>query len=182
MKETMIEYAKKTSRVHDWWSEAEISKFNAEHKTKYINNNIYFIPKDIKTNLTSIENKLSYSLPLDIIEYIDLFWHPCVKGFYKIQESIILFSVIKYDNETDDAFLYHKCGIMDMINTLEKISGGEQKRYLPIGWTGYSGGYILYDLKTGMIYEEDFDNVGMPSEEPLANSLKELISNLNIIK
>lgn len=182
MKEAMVKYAEKAAKIPNWWSISEIEKFNKEHKTEYINNGIYFIPKDAKTSLTTIENNLGYTLPLDILDYIDLFWHPCVKGFYKIEECIILFSVIKYDNEADDAFLYHKYGLIDMAKTWKEISGGDVKRYLPIGWTGYSGGYILYYLKTGMIYEEDFDNVGVPSEKPLANSLKELISNLNVSK
>lgn len=182
MKEAIIEYAKKVSEVQNWWSMEELDKFSEEYKNKYINNNIYFITKSSEVNLTIIEKTLGFVPPLDILEYMNLFWHPCIKGFYKIEESIVLFSVIKYDNESDDDFLYHKYGLLDMAKSWKETAGGDLKRYLPIGWTGYSGGYILYDLKTGMIYEEDFDNVGVPSEEPLANSLEELISNLSVIE
>ena len=182
MKEAIVKYAKRTLKIHNWWSAAEIESFNKEHKAKYISKGVYFIPKGVKTDLTKVEDELGYALPCDIVDYIDFFWHPCVKGYYKIEECIILFSVIKYDDETDDAFLYHKNGLLNMVETWKESSGGDVKKYLPIGWTGYSGGYILYDLKTGMIYEEDFDNVGVPSEEPLAHSLKELISNLNVSK
>lgn len=58
--------------------------------------------------------------------------------------------------------------------------GGDVALYLPIGWTGYSGTYILYELSTGGIFEEDMDNVGIPAKEPFANSLKELIRDLSL--
>lgn len=73
MKDAMVEYAEKASKEQNWWSIAEIEKFNKEHKTKYINNNIYFIPKDAKTSLKTIENDLGYTLPVDILDYINLF-------------------------------------------------------------------------------------------------------------
>ena len=64
--------------------------------------------------------------------------------------------------------------------TIKKNRGGNITQYLPIGWTSYSGGYILYELSTGRIFEEDIDNVGIPAKEPLADSLKELIRGLSL--
>lgn len=81
--------------------------------------------------------------------------------------------------ESDDNIMRQKDGIIDLGKNWRDLYGGDISQYLPIGWTGYSGSYILYEVRTGRIFEEDFDNDGMPAEEPFANSLKELMQGLS---
>ena len=114
MKEAIIEYAKKVSEVQNWWSMEELDKFGEGHKNKYINNNIYFIPKSSEANLTIIEKTLGFVPPLDVLDYMNLFWHPCIKGFCKIVECVFIDTKILkvvFDKKTGVdliAFRYHK--------------------------------------------------------------------------
>lgn len=182
MKETIIKYAERASKIPNWWSSSEVGDFNEQLKKLYIDKRIYFIPRNTKTDFSKFENELGYQMPFDIREYINLFWHPYIKGFYKIDECIILFSVIKYDNESCDDVLYHENGIIKLADEWRSVFGGNTQKFLPIGWLDYTGRYLLYEINTGKIYTEKFDCEGMPSDQPLADSLKELIENLNVCK
>lgn len=111
---------------------------------------------------------------------INLFWHPYIYGYYKLHECIILFSCHNHKTEADDDIMCQKNGIVDLGKRWRDNYGGDITQYLPIGWTSYSGGYILYELSTGRIFEEDIDNEGIPANEPFAGSLKELIRGLSL--
>ena len=50
-----------------------------------------------------------------------------------------------------------------------------------IGWLGYSGGYVLYEVSSHNIFLENLDIDGEVEDKPIANSLKELINNMNVI-
>lgn len=52
------------------------------------------------------------------------------------------------------------------------------QQYIPIGWTSYSGGSILYDRNTSKIYIKDMDEKII--QEPIADNLAELISQLEV--
>ena len=55
------------------------------------------------------------------------------------------------------------------------------KKFIPIGWLGYSGGYVLYEVSSHNIFLENMDIDGEVEDKPIANSLKELINNMNVI-
>lgn len=58
---------------------------------------------------------------------------------------------------------------------------GDIKTFIPIGWLGYSGGYVLYEVSSHNIFLENMDIDGEVEDKPIANSLKELINNMNVI-
>ena len=56
---------------------------------------------------------------------------------------------------------------------------GDLNRYMPIGiYDAYSCSFLLYEVETGRIFIEDLDNEGGVENEPVADSLKELILGL----
>ena len=55
------------------------------------------------------------------------------------------------------------------------------KKFIPIGWLGYSGGYVLYEVSSHNIFLENMDIDGKVEDKPIANSLKELINNMNVV-
>lgn len=55
------------------------------------------------------------------------------------------------------------------------------KKFIPIGWLGYSGGYVLYEVSSHNIFLENMDVDGEVEDKPIANSLKELINNMNVL-
>lgn len=57
---------------------------------------------------------------------------------------------------------------------------GDIKKFIPIGWLGYSGGYVLYEVSSHNIFLENMDIDGEVEDKPIANSLKELINNMNV--
>ena len=54
------------------------------------------------------------------------------------------------------------------------------KKFIPIGWLGYSGGYVLYEVSSHNIFLENMDVDGEVEDKPIANSLKELINNMQV--
>lgn len=54
------------------------------------------------------------------------------------------------------------------------------KKFIPIGWLGYSGGYVLYEVSSHNIFLENMYVDGEVEDKPIANSLKELINNMNV--
>lgn len=179
MREALLKYFEKYKHSSNKYNEQDYSRITPEIKRAF-DSGIYLIERHSITNVSLIEKELGYALPNDIIEYINLFWHSAIYGYYIIPECIILFSVIKYNDESDDDILHHKNSIIAMAREWKNISKDNFSKYLPIGWTGYSGVYILYEIETGKIYEEDFDTEGTVSAEPIADSLKELIMNLQL--
>jgi hypothetical protein len=57
---------------------------------------------------------------------------------------------------------------------------GDIKKFIPIGWLGYSGGYVLYEVSSHNIFLGNMDIDGEVEDKPIANSLKELINNMNV--
>jgi len=177
----LIEYSNRTKDIFNWWHKEDyIYKISSEFTENYISKNIYFIQRKKKTDLSVFEKEFGYKLPSDIADYINLFWHPSIKGFYKIDECIILFPVIKYDNENENDVIFHKNCVINLAREWVKIKNGDVNKYLPIGWTLYTGSSVLYDLNSKNIYIEDLDIEGKPSDKPIADSLVDLINNLRV--
>ena len=179
MRNALINYFNRTSSNEQWWSKDDLDKFGKEFYP-FLNKKIYLIERRDKTDFTILKNRFGYDIPNDIQEYINLFWHPYIKGFYKEDECIILFPVIKYDNESCDDVLYHENGLIKLADEWESVFGGNIQEFLPIGWLVYTGRYVLYEIKTGKIYIEKYGCEGVPSERPISNSFTELINKLNI--
>ena len=61
---------------------------------------------------------------------------------------------------------------------------GDIKKFIPIGWLNYSGGFVLYEISTGKIYIEDTnaDIEGVVYHKSISNSLKYLIEHLQIAR
>lgn len=140
----------------------------------------FFVERQDQTSFDLFEKEMGYPLPQDICEYINAYWHPGIFGYYKINECIVLFPVVRYINDTIDSILTQKDGLINSAKKWSELYGGDTTRYLPIGYLSYSEINILYEIDSGKIYLEDMDNEGFPENEPIANSLKELICNLKI--
>ena len=180
MIEAILSYAAKADNNPNYCNtfEFDFQKINSNIR-KQMENGDFFLRRTTITNFKIFEETFGYKLPPDIGDLINLFWHPYIYGYYKIHECIILFSCHQHKTETDDDVLRQKDGIIDIATTWRDTYDGDITRYLPIGWTGYSGKYILYELSTGRIFCEDFDNDGEPEKEPIADSVKELIYGLS---
>ncbi len=179
MEEAILSYAAKAKNNPDYCPVYDRQGMNLNIR-KQVERGEYFVRRTSKTDFKIFEDTFGYKLPSDIGDLINLFWHPYIYGYYKydkIAECIILFSCHQHKTETDDDILRQKYGIIDL--GIEWRDEGDITQYLPIGWTGYSGSTILYELSTGRIFCEDFDNDGEPEKEPIANSLKELITGLS---
>lgn len=125
------------------------------------------------------EKEFGYKLPLEIVSYINIFWHPYISGYSNVHECIVLFSVLKRKGDSGDDLLFYKNGLITMAREWAEI--GDIQEYIPIGWLGYSGGYILYEVKSNHIFLEHMDIDGAVDNKPIAASLKELIDNLQLI-
>lgn len=181
MEEAILSYAAKAKNNPNFCDGEDLRKVNHNIR-KQMERGEYFVRRTSKTDFKIFEETFGYKLPSDIGDLINLFWHPYIYGFYKydkIGEDIVLFSCHKHKTETDDDILRQEFGIIDLGIEWRDRSEGDITQYLPIGWTGYSGRNILYELSTGRIFCEHLDNVKEPEEEPIANSLKELITGLS---
>ena len=139
--------------------------------------NHYFV---IKKWFICIKKKYGYDLSKEISDYINMYWHTYISGYYCSNESIILFAVLKFEGDSENDILFYKNGLMDLSNRWEKI--GNINKYIPIGWLGYSGGFVVYEKNTGNIYIEntEADIDGILEDRPIAGCLKELINNMEI--
>ncbi|MDE5873504.1 MAG: hypothetical protein K2H07_06275 [Lachnospiraceae bacterium] len=181
MEEAILSYAAKAKNNPDYNIYEDLREFNPNIR-KQMECGEYFVRRTSKTDFKIFEDTFGYKLPSDIGDLINLFWHPFIYGFYKydkIHERITLFSCHRHKTETDDDILRQKNGIIDLGIDWRDHFGGDITQYLPIGWISYSGLAILYELSTGRIFCEDLDNEGEPEKEPIANSLKELITGLS---
>lgn len=75
--------------------------------------------------------------------------------------------------------LFYKNSLISMAEDWEEM--GDIKKFIPIGWLGYSGGYVLYEVSSHNIFLENMDVDGEVEDKPIANSLKELINNMNVL-
>lgn len=181
MEEAILSYAAKAKNNPNFCDSEDLRKVNLNIR-KQMERGEYFVRRTSKTDFKIFEDTFGYKLPSDIGDLINLFWHPYIYGFYKydkIGECIILFSCHQHKTETDDDILRQKYGIIDLGIEWRDLCGGDITQYLPIGWTNYSGRSILYELSTGRIFCEHLDNEGEPEKEPIADSLKELITGLS---
>lgn len=140
----------------------------------------YPVERTDKTDLSLYEDEYGYELPAEIQDYINIFWHTHIHGYCYNKECIVLFPVLKMEGDNCNDILWYKHGIIHLAKEWEQV--GDIKKYVPIGWLSYSGGFVLYDIGSGKIYLEDpdADIDGVVGEEAIANNLVELINSLNI--
>lgn len=142
----------------------------------------FFVERQDQTFFDLFAKEMGYPLPQDICGYINAYWHPGIFGYYKINECIVLFPVVRYINDTPNSILMQEDGLINSAKKWNELYGGDIAKYLPIGYLSYSETNVLYEICSGKIFLEDLDNEGFPENEPIANSLKELICNLKIFK
>ena len=108
---------------------------NYFEKTKqYLN---YYTNEDFSTVCEDIKKEIN--------DYINLFWHPCIRGYCNTKESIVLFSVLKKEGDSSDDILFYENSLISMAKDWENM---------------YVDGEV--------------------EDKPIANSLKELINNMNV--
>lgn len=92
----------------------------------------------------------------------------------------MLFSVLKKEGDSSNDVLFYKNGLIDLAN--HWAEDGDINKYVPIGWLGYSGSFVLYEVDTGEIFLEDrnADVDGVVEDKPVAHSIAELINNLRL--
>lgn len=132
-------------------------------------------------DLSLYEREIGRKVPDDLAELLG-YWQPGIFGFYKdFRECFMLFSAVRFKGEGENDFLQHKYGLIDSAKSWVSLYGGDIKRYIPIGiYDVYSSNFLLYEVGTGRIFIEDFDNDGEVEDEPAAESLKELIAGLEL--
>ena len=142
---------------------------NYFEKTKQYPN--YYANEDFSTICDDIKKEIDE-------QYINLFWHLCIRGYCNTKEVIVLFSVLKKEGDSSDDILFYKNSLISMAKDWEEM--GDIKKFIPIGWLGYSGGYVLYEVSSHNIFLENMDIDGEVEDKPIANSLKELINNMQV--
>ena len=178
MRETIQNYFEKTKQYPDYYSNEDFSTICDDIK-KEIDAGVFLVKRRDETDLSVFEEKYGYALPTEINDYINLFWHPCIRGYYNTKESIVLFSVLKKEGDSGDDILFYKNSLISMAEDWKEI--GNIKKFIPIGWIGYFGGYILYEVSSHNIFLENMVIDGEVEDKPIANSLKELINNMNVV-
>lgn len=162
----------------------------------------FLVPRNSKTAFEPFWEKFGIELPDDVKEYINLYWHACVygacncdkqkengEGYYKFDEGLVLFPVLKHNGETDDNILFQEQGVYELTKEFREDyeedvedSQGELaakvKDYICVGWTEYSAYKILYKVSTGEIYLQNSSEEKVVDDKPIANSLAELIHKL----
>lgn len=108
---------------------------NYFEKTKQYPN--YYSNEDFSTICDGIKKEMD--------DYINLFWHPCIRGYCNTKESIVLFPVLKKEGGSSDEILFYENSLISMAKDWEEM---------------------------------DID--GEVEDKPIANSLKELINNMNV--
>lgn len=136
-----------------------------------------------KTDCSVFKKKYGYDLPDEIEDYINLFYHSHIFGYIDLaicSECIVLFPVLKYQGESENNIIFQKCGLMNICeDTIKCDIDVNMNRFITIGHTGYFEYCVLYEVGTQKIYlEECADIDGVLREEPIANSLTELIDML----
>lgn len=177
MRLVMHNYFEKMKEYPDHYANEDFSAICKDIKEE-IDAGIFLVERKDKTDLSVFEKEYGYALPTEIEEYINLFWHPCISGYCNTKESIVLFSVLKKAGDTSDDILFYENSLITMSKEWRKI--GDVQKFIPIGWLGYSGGYVLYEVSSHNIFLENMDIDGEIEEKAIANSLKELIDNMDI--
>lgn len=179
MKETIRNYFDKLKPYPDYYKGEDFNNISTEIKSEF-QNGIIPVERKEKTDVSLFEKEFGYKLPEEIADYINSFWHPYISGYVHIPECVVLFSVLKKEGDSQDDILFYTNNLITMAKNWREI--GDVQNYIPIGWLGYSGSYVLYEVKTCRIFIEDMDSdiSGNLENLPIANSLKELIDNMNI--
>ncbi|MCM1113251.1 MAG: hypothetical protein NC399_08375 [Muribaculum sp.] len=179
MKISIQNYFERVSKIPDYYANEDFGLISKEIKNKF-DNGVFLIERIDETDVSIFETEFGYKLPLEIERYINLFWHPCISGYFNTQESIVLFPVIKKEGDSNDDLLFYKNGLITMAKEWRK--NGDIQNFIPIGWSGYSGGYVLYEVSSNHIFLENIEFDGEPEKKPIADSLKELINHMYIRK
>ena len=177
MRETIHNYFEKTKQYPNYYTNEDFSTVCEDIK-KEIDEGVFLVKRKDKTDLSVFEEKYGYTLPAEINDYINLFWHPCIRGYCNTKESIVLFPVLKMEGDSSDDILFYKNNLISMAEDWEEM--GDIKKFIPIGWLGYSGGYVLYEVSSHNIFLENMDVDGEVDDKPIAQSLKELINNIAV--
>ena len=200
MKQALLNYREKTLKRGQFWLRDDFKDVIPEMAEEFKRN--FLIQRTTVTDFSPFRERFGYELPDEIKEYISLYWHPCVdgvydcmqqseKGYHKFDDSIVLFSVMKKNNESDNDILFQKYGIIYLTENwlksckedaeyepqLEKYAE-EAADYIPIGWSSYYAYEILFRRSTKKIHIEAYDGDRFVSEEPIAESLPDLINGM----
>lgn len=144
MRETIQNYFEKTKQYPNYYSNEDFSTI-CDGIKKEIDKGVFLVERKDETDLSVFEEKYGYTLPTEINDYINLFWHPCIRGYCNTKESIVLFSVLKKEGDSSDDILFYENSLISMAKDWEEM---------------------------------DID--GEVEDKPIANSLKELINNMNV--
>lgn len=177
MKTAIEAYFRKLKLYPNYYANEDFSKICNEIKRE-LEDGVFLLERTEKTDISIFEKEFGYQLPMEIERYINLFWHPCVSGYFNTEESIVLFSVLKKDGDSSEDILFYKNSLITMAKEWEVI--GDIQKFIPIGWLGYSGGYVLYEVNSNNVFLENIDIDGEVEDKPIAGSLKELINNMEI--
>lgn len=179
MRGTIEKYFDKLKKYPNYYENEDLSEISDEIKSKF-GKGIIPIEREDETDISLFEKEFGYKLPDEIVDYINIFWHPYISGYLCVPECIVLFPVLKKEGDSSDDILFYENGLITMSKEWAEI--GDVQKYIPIGWLGYSGGHVLYEVKTGKIFLEDMDADvdGRIENKPIINSLKELINNMDI--
>ena len=136
------------------------------------------VRRNSRTDISCFKKEFGVDLPEEIELYINEYWHTHIYGYYNSEECIILFAVLKKEGDTDNDILFYKNSLIELARKWQRI--GDISKFIPIGWLGYSGGNVLYEVSTSNIYLEDVNSniEGEINKKPIASSLEELIKNL----
>lgn len=138
----------------------------------------YPVERMEKTDLSLYSNEFGYELPNEIQEYINIYWHTYISGYCCSRECIVLFPVLKMEDDNCNDILYYHNGIIYLARQWMKI--GDIRKHIPIGWLNYSGSFVLYEISSHKIYLEDIaaNKDGVLEKEAIADNLVQLINNL----
>lgn len=179
MKMAIKSYYNRMKKYPNYYENEDFSEISIEIKKKFKKGTIP-IERNDKTDVSLFKKAFGYDLPDEIEGYINLFWHSYISGYLGNRECIVLFPVLKKEGDSSNDILFYKNSLMPMAEEWSEM--GDIQKYIPVGWLGYSGAYVLYEVKTNKIYLEDItaDTDGEIENIPIASCLKELIENMVI--
>lgn len=142
-----------------------------------------FVKRQEHSEFEIFRREVGYSMPKDISDFLNDYWQPGIFGYYKnLPACFLLFSALKNKDEGPDDFLLRPDSGLIAEAKRWVSYGGDLSKYLPIGiYDPYAALFLLYEVETGRIFLEDYDNEGIPETEPVADSLNELIFGLYLL-
>ena len=197
-----MNFSKKAMDISDYFNRCQSDLKNTIPELTTDIYNRFLVKRTSKTDIEPFRERFGIELPGDLQDYINLYWHTYIYGaydcdkqsetgvYYKFDEGLILFPVMKHSGETNDDVLFQKCGVYKLTEELyedyeedegipfHRDLGKEVKNYICIGWTEYAAHKILYKVSTGEIYLESLMEEKVVDDKPIASSLPELINKL----